>query len=78
MQDTAVRGWRILLEEVLGAVQSTKVLGLEELDPQERLEQLEQHEQEGEPADINRSRSRGRGRRRVRCRRRERTWVKIN
>ena len=49
MRDTAVRGRRIPLDEVPGAVQSTKVLGLEELEPQE---QLEQQEQEGEPADI--------------------------
>ena len=48
MWDTAVRGRRILLDEVPGAVQSTKVLGPEELEPQEQLEQLEQQEQEGE------------------------------
>ena len=55
MWDTAVRGWWILLDEIPGAVQSTKVLGLEELERQEQLEQLEQQEQqeqEGEPTDI--------------------------
>ena len=49
MQDTAVTGWRILLDEVPGVVQSTKVLGLEELELQELREQLEQQEQEGGP-----------------------------
>ena len=51
MRDTAVTGRWKPLDEVTGAVQSTKVLGLEELELQEQQEQLEQQEQEGEPAD---------------------------
>ena len=55
MRGTAVTGWRILLDEVPGAVQSAKVLGLEELELQEQLEQLDQQEhqeQKGKPADM--------------------------
>ena len=49
MRDTAVTGWRIPLDEVPGAVQSTKVLDLEELELQELWEKLEQQEREGGP-----------------------------
>ena len=49
MRDTAVTGWRIPLDEFTGAVQSTKVLGLEEPELQELREQLEQQDQDGGP-----------------------------